>query len=106
MPNGALHVSPNLLVLDSISETPTGIPKDIKGRFHAKISSELPFESIVGMSGGPIFGINFVDPMRYWIVAILSSWIEGKKEVFGCPIQTIGNMIKEEMRKARERLKT
>ncbi|MBA7681455.1 hypothetical protein ES703_89793 [subsurface metagenome] len=104
--NGALQVSPVLLVLDPIAETTTGIPKDSKGRFHAKISSELPLKSIVGMSGGPIFGINFDDPMSYWIVAIQGSWIEGKKEVFGCPIQTIGNMIKEEVRKAQLRPET
>ena len=77
--NGALHVSPTIMVLEPIAETPTGIPKDIKGRLHAKTSSELPFESIVGMSGGPIFGINFDEPMRFWIVAIQSSWIEGRK---------------------------
>ena len=99
--NGDLKISPTLLVLDPIAKTPTGIPKDKKGGFHATISSELPIESTVGMSGGPIFGINFDDPMQYWIVAIQSSWIEAKKEVFGCPIQTIGNKIKEEIRKAR-----
>ena len=100
---GSLHVSPTLLVLDPIGKAVAGIPKDTKGRFHARIPSELPFESIVGMSGGPIFGINCDDPMRYWIVAIQSSWLEAAKEVFGCPIQTIGGMIREELRKARQR---
>ena len=102
-PTGSLQVSPTLLVLEPIGKTVAGIPKDTKGRFHARISSELPFESIVGMSGGPIFGINFDDPMRYWIVAIQSSWLESAKEVFGCPIQNVGEMIQEELRKARQR---
>ncbi|MCX5896195.1 MAG: hypothetical protein NTZ51_10250 [Proteobacteria bacterium] len=53
----------------------------------------LPLSSIVGMSGGPIFGFKYGPPMAYWIVAIQSSWLRSQGIVFGCPLPVLAGML-------------
>ena len=55
-------------------------------RFVAKISKSHSLNSLVGTSGGPIFGFSNDYKDRYWIVAIQNSWLPESKIILGCPI--------------------
>ena len=64
-------------------------------RFMGQLHENLPLSSIVGMSGGPIFGFRYGQPMRYWVVAIQSSWLRSHGIVFGCPLPVLAGLLTE-----------
>ncbi len=88
-------VSPTLIPMRKMATQPENIKKTKFPRFIGKLSSNLPVKSIVGMSGGPIFGFNIGPPMRYWIVAIQSSWLEERRITFGCPLPVLAKLLTE-----------
>ncbi|WP_126921670.1 hypothetical protein [Rhizobium vallis] len=64
-------------------------------RFIATIDSQTSLESLKGMSGGPIFGLNTERSNKYWIVAIQSSWRKSERKIFGCPVTHIYDILNE-----------
>src|SRR5207237_1571279 len=38
------------------------------------LDPSLDLKSVKGMSGGPIFGFCYLPQVRYWVVALQSSW--------------------------------
>jgi hypothetical protein len=86
-------VSPTLIVLQKLEEPPKDILRPKNPYFIGKLHPDLPLASIVGMSGGPIFGFNYGPPMRYWIVAIQSSWIKSRGITFGCSLPVLAELI-------------
>lgn len=77
-------------------------PKDTKQtrypRFAGKIDTNLPLKDLRGMSGGPILGFNLGPPMRYWIVALQSTWKKDRHEVYGCPVPVFASLVTEWMK--------
>jgi hypothetical protein len=76
------------------------LPEDAKEttykRFVGQIIPELPIDSIEGMSGGPIFGFRYKDSeLRYWIVALQSSWYQSSRVIFGCPLPTLASLLSD-----------
>ena len=70
---------------------PTQLP-----RFVAEITSLGDLQSIVGMSGGPVFGLAVEKQsgrLKYWPVAIQSAWDEKTKTVFACPLAPCAFML-------------
>jgi hypothetical protein len=94
--DGAAHVTPSLIRVVR-SEAPAVTPGTKYDRFVGKIEGTLGISSIVGMSGGPILGFNTQRPHVYWVVAIQSTWLPQSKIVYGCPLPTIGRLLKEWM---------
>lgn len=61
-------------------------------RFVGKLSSNWPEGSIVGMSGGPVFG--FVEgEAEYRVVAVQSCWLESKRITYACPLEVVGQKL-------------
>jgi hypothetical protein len=97
--NGGLRisgtVSPTLIHLQKMDILPDNVKKTKYERFVGKLDPNVNLESLVGMSGGPIFGFNLVHPIRYWVVAIQSSWLKNRKITFGCPLPVLANLLTE-----------
>lgn len=52
-------------------------------------------KSIVGMSGGPIFGIR-IEPngqVLYWVVAVQSWWDPATRTIYGCPVPVFAGLV-------------
>jgi hypothetical protein len=65
--------------------------------FIGKIPDEVKIPSIVGMSGGPIYGFR-KQPDGQWtyhIVALQSWWYEDKRIAFGCSLPLFAEMLHE-----------
>ena len=75
------------------TENPETVKPTTYPRFIGQLHKDLPLSSIVGMSGGPIFGFRHGPPMTYWIVAIQSSWLKNKGIVFGCPLPVLAGLL-------------
>ena len=91
--------TPNLILADQIP-MPKGSRLKYK-RIAGQISEKWPEGSIVGMSGGPIFGIR-LDTPRSPIIAVQSSWLEGDRIALGCPITVFGPMLEKQIQKRRK----
>jgi hypothetical protein len=85
-------VRPMTIDIEKLNELPEGIRETRYPRFIGKINGDLPIDSIIGMSGGPILGFS-KEADKYWIVAIQSSWLSTSKIVFGCPIIIIADFV-------------
>lgn len=62
-------------------------------------TTPIPVNSIVGMSGGPIFGLCG-DPSggtRYWIIALQSWWDPNSRTIYGCPLPVFGPLVEQEL---------
>lgn len=87
---------PNLILADQIP-VPNGARRKYK-RIAGQISEKWPEGSIVGMSGGPIFGVR-LDNRRSPIIAVQSSWREGNRITLACPITVFGPMLEKQIQK-------
>jgi hypothetical protein len=86
-------VSPTMIGVKPIDVPPQGTKPTIYPRFMGKLHKDLPLSSVVGMSGGPIFGFRYGPPSAYWVVAIQSSWLRSQRVVFGCPVPVLAGLL-------------
>lgn len=86
-------VAPTMIGVKPIDCIPEGIKPTKYPRFVGQLHQNLPLSSIVGMSGGPIFGFRNGPPMSYWVVAIQSSWLPSQAVVFGCPLPVLAGLL-------------
>lgn len=86
-------VSPTMIGIKAIDMPPEGTKPTTYPRFIGQLHENLPLSSIVGMSGGPIFGFRYGPPMAYWVVAIQSSWLRSQRIVFGCPLPVLAELL-------------
>lgn len=86
-------VSPTMIGVKAIDYVPEGAKPTTYPRFIGQLHENLPLSSIVGMSGGPIFGFRYGPPMTYWVVAIQSSWLRSQGIVFGCPLPVLAGLL-------------
>lgn len=86
-------VSPTMIGVKALDIPPEDTKPTSYPRFVGKLQENLPFSSIVGMSGGPIFGFRYGPPMAYWIVAIQSSWLQSQRIIFGCPLSVLAELL-------------
>jgi hypothetical protein len=56
------------------------------------LSDKFPLNSLVGMSGGPIYGFSDEQKGRYWIPAIQSGWIKSRRITFACPVPMLARL--------------
>jgi hypothetical protein len=86
-------VSPTMIWVKAIDIPPEGTKRTTYPRFIGKLAEDLPLSSVVGMSGGPIFGFRYGPPTAYWVVAIQSSWLENQRVVFACPLPVLAKLL-------------
>jgi hypothetical protein len=86
-------VSPTMIGVKALDNPPEGANPTTYPRFIGQLHEGLPLSSIVGMSGGPIFGFRYGPPMSYWVVAIQSSWLQSQRIVFGCPLPVLAELL-------------
>lgn len=91
--DGNVVVRPALVAVGRLDDPHS--PSDaVWARFCGAMGPELPFTSARGMSGGPIFGFREIDgQVRYWVVAIQSSWLESERIIYGCPVPTLASLM-------------
>jgi hypothetical protein len=92
-PSGDCALSPTMFGVQKLETTPEDLNKTTYPRFIGQLHRNLELKSVKGMSGGPIFGIKFGPPTRYWIVALQSTWIRDRHLVFGCQIPVLASLI-------------
>ena len=80
--------SPSVIFIDRLESHPV-VGQSEYPRFFGQIRPEHDVGSIVGMSGGPIFGFKDYDFEPYYVAGIQSKWIEERKLTFGCPLPVV-----------------
>lgn len=70
-----------------------GVP-EIVGR----VPNTGQFDSIKGMSGGPIFALSATNPGQYSIIGMQTRWNKQTRLVYGCPIRVFGELIEREVK--------
>jgi hypothetical protein len=86
-------VSPTIFRVHRLESPPEGTRPTRYPRFVGRLDRELPIKSVTGMSGGPIFGFSLGPQIRYWIVALQSSWLPEQRIVFGCPLPVLASLL-------------
>lgn len=104
--NGVNTVKLTLLPLKPASAPPGAM---VESRTFARIVSApgdtAVVNDIVGMSGGPIFGIRLVEQsIKYWVIGIQSSWFSASRIVSFCEVSQFFLSIKEALHVAAGRL--
>lgn len=93
-------ITPTMLTVRCVD----GLPGDLLPIHHPRFVGQLPpnfgLMSVKGMSGGPILGFNLTPPMRYWVVALQSTWLRDRQLVFGCPIPILAPLLADALRNA------
>ncbi|MCA9113174.1 MAG: hypothetical protein KDA52_24695 [Planctomycetaceae bacterium] len=68
----------------------------LEGGFVGEVVGLAEGKSVVGMSGGPIFGFAKRDNRTYcWVVALQSAWDPKRKIVYGCSVPRFGRIMSE-----------
>lgn len=81
-----------------VDDPPAELLSTICPRFIGRLPDVIPVESIVGMSGGPIFGFREGNgSLHYWIVAIQSCWRKKERIICGCLLPYIGAIVEREL---------
>lgn len=93
----SLEVVPILLRVERVDERPEGFCETEVPRFYGRVSLEGEISSIAGMSGGPIFAFqqDAEGQLRYWLVALQSSWLRNSHYIAGCPTRVLGQALEE-----------
>ena len=88
-----LSCEPSAMALDrvSVADLPDGIPRPVGPAFFGRLSASK-VESVVGMSGGPVFGVRTEQDgsLGYRVVAVQSRWYERARLPTGSPNTTTG----------------
>lgn len=92
-PEGNAMVTATMFRVHRLESPPEDTRVTRYPRFVGRLDSGLPLNSLKGMSGGPIFGISFGPPMRYWIAALQSSWRPDLHIAFGCPLPVFAGLL-------------
>jgi hypothetical protein len=94
--SGDGQVSPTMFRVHRLAAPPPGRAATRYQQFIGQLDRELPIRSIVGMSGGPIFGFRTRgNETRYWVVALQSSWLSDERIVFGCSVPVLASLLTE-----------
>jgi hypothetical protein len=86
-------VEPTMFGVRRLDPPPDDTPVTTHPRFVGQISAETPIKSVVGMSGGPIFGFRFGEQTQYWVVALQSTWIPSRRIVYGCSLPILATLM-------------
>jgi hypothetical protein len=87
-------VAPLCVVVRRLDKVPKGMNTPEAEWFIGRVNVDF---SVVGMSGGPIFGVrqNEQGQWTYHTVAVQSWWDRERKVIFGCPIPRFMGLVEE-----------
>jgi|SRR5580700_4864077 hypothetical protein len=91
--NGDASVNPTILKVEGLDCPPSNAAQTQYPRFVGQLPEGLPLKSVKGMSGGPIFGFSHRPELRYWVVALQSSWVPERRIVYGCPLPLLASLM-------------
>jgi hypothetical protein len=86
-------VSPTMFRVQRLETAPDDRATTLHPQFIGQIDQELSLQSVKGMSGGPIFGFRLEPDIRYWVVALQSSWNPTLRIVYGCSLPILAPLI-------------
>ena len=91
----------NIVALD---HRPEGFPKTDIPLFYGRAVLDTKITNIEGMSGGPIFGFykNEKNELRYWLIALQSTWLKNAHIIKACPTRLQGFFLEKMMNKYRK----
>lgn len=87
-------VCPTMFRVHRLEPPPEDTPITRHTRFVGRIDKELALKSVKGMSGGPIFGFSVGKEIRYWVVALQSTWRPSSRIVYGCSLPALASLMK------------
>jgi hypothetical protein len=95
-------VNPTMVWVDPVTLPPDEVPPATFPWVIGKVKSADALPSIVGMSGGPIFGFKKTDSgqLLYWIVAVESWWRPASRTTFGCPVRVFASLVEQELQRS------
>jgi len=83
-------------------------------RFYARVplpigsadGRDISLTDIAGMSGGPVFAVahDGKNTLRYWVVAVQSTWLKSSRILAACPIKPLISGILRSMDQHEEEL--
>ena len=90
-----LCVAPILLPVERVDHRPRGFSETPVPRFYGRIRLDSEITSIAGVSGGPIlaFQQDAEGQLRYWLVALQSSWLPKSHYIAGCRTRVLGKAL-------------
>ena len=87
--DGDSVISAKVLVLAlSPADSPVAPNEKDANRFYAELlgDSQDAVESVVGMSGSPVFALRSInDVWHYSVIGVQSGWFSGSRVLFACP---------------------
>jgi hypothetical protein len=97
--SGRKGYAPVLISLEELPSVPDDVPTKPASKYRwfvGRLTASIDFH-IGGMSGGPIVGVGRDKDghLVYWIVAMQSGWHRPSRVIFGCPVQTFGEILLE-----------
>lgn len=92
---GYSSVGITLIDLERVEQRPDGFPDTDIPLFYGRIELGKGIMDIRGMSGGPIFGFQISDDeqLRYWLIALQSTWLPSSRYVKACPTKILGDYL-------------
>jgi hypothetical protein len=95
---GQGSVSATMFGVRRLEAPPADLPTTRYPRFVGELLPNFSLASVSGMSGGPILGFNLTPPVRYWVVALQSTWLRERRLVFGCPLPVLASLMTDWLR--------
>ena len=98
-------ISAKVVVIPLNSTSPPPLAEEkAQNQFYAKLAedSEQVVKNIVGMSGGPVFMLKYVDETwKYNLIGVQSGWYPESRIIAACPFTTFGEALEPFVREAR-----
>ena len=87
---------PSIHSLKLLPERPDFIPEPKVPTFYGKVDLGDDLQSIVGMSGGPVFSIQESNgQIKYWLHALQSSWYRSERVVTAPLADVLGRILED-----------
>lgn len=80
---------------DELGEPPHNAEPPADDWFFGRVAKASDVKSIVGMSGGPIYGFRYDEQgqLLYHVVALQSHWWDKTRAIFGCPLPLFAEQL-------------
>ena len=92
--SGDAQAAPVMLPVRRLAAPPPDRRPTQHPQFVGQLDQALQLQSVKGMSGGPIIGFKYgAEGVRYWVVALQSSWDPQRRIVYGCSLPILASMM-------------
>ncbi len=83
--------------IELLDKKPDEFPDTDWPLFYGRIILDESITDIEGMSGGPILGFykNDRNELKYWLIALQSTWLKQSKLIKACPTHILGKFLEE-----------